>query len=98
MKQKHIIPVAAILIALFAGYFLARATIVQAQSKVTVVTTTDGKIVSSTTGQPVILTGPDVGIRLGARQGSRVWGTLVARIDGQWVEVQSMPQDSYIKH
>jgi hypothetical protein len=98
MKRNAVLLSTTILLAFLAGYFLSHATTAQAQSKVTVVTTTDGKTVSSTIGAPVILTGQDIGVRLGARQGSRVWGTLVARIDGQWVEVQPTPQDSYIKH
>jgi hypothetical protein len=36
---------------------------------------------------PVLLSGPDVGFRIESRRGGDVYGRLVVRIDGEWVEV-----------
>ena len=38
-----------------------------------------------------------VAVRIVGRRGERVVGTLVAKVDGQWVEVQLAPQDSFVK-
>jgi hypothetical protein len=37
---------------------------------------------------PTILSGNDVGFRVDSRKGKTPVGTLVVRVDGQWVEVE----------
>jgi hypothetical protein len=36
---------------------------------------------------PVLLSGPDVGFRMESRRGGDIYGRIVVRIDGEWVEV-----------
>ena len=36
---------------------------------------------------PVVLSGPDLGFRIEERRGEAVYGRLVVRVDGQWIEV-----------
>jgi hypothetical protein len=36
---------------------------------------------------PIVLSGPDVGVRVEARDGNNAIGTLVVRLEGRWVEV-----------
>ncbi len=36
---------------------------------------------------PIVLSGSDVGFRVSAREGNTPVGTLVVRVNGQWVEV-----------
>jgi hypothetical protein len=38
-----------------------------------------------------------VAVRIVGRRGGRVVGTLVAKVDGEWVEVQLAPQDSFAR-
>ena len=35
---------------------------------------------------PIIISGPDLGFRIDDRDGNRAMGTLMVRINGQWVE------------
>ena len=37
---------------------------------------------------PIVLSGNDVGFRISARKGDAPVGTLVVRVNGQWVAVQ----------
>jgi hypothetical protein len=37
---------------------------------------------------PIVLSGSDVGFRISARKGDTPVGTLVVRVNGQWVEAQ----------
>ena len=45
------------------------------------------------TGEPRILAGPDVGFRIDGTdpRNNRPTGTLMVRINGQWVETSAMP-------
>jgi hypothetical protein len=36
---------------------------------------------------PLVLSGPDVGFRLESRRGEAIYGKVVVRVDGQWIEV-----------
>ena len=36
---------------------------------------------------PIVLSGSDLGFRVSAREGNTPVGTLVVRVNGQWVEV-----------
>ena len=38
-------------------------------------------------GQPTVISGNDLGFRVDGRKGDTPIGTLVARVNGQWVEV-----------
>jgi hypothetical protein len=38
---------------------------------------------------PIVLSGSDIGFRVEARSGDAQVGTLVVRVDGQWVPAQS---------
>ena len=67
------------------------------QTTFTITTDTAGRILSSTEIKPETLTTPDVGLKVVGRHSGRVVGTLVAKIDGEWVEVQLAPQDSLLK-
>ena len=69
----------------------------QSTTTFTITTDTAGNILNSTEVKPQIVTTPDVGIRVDGRHSGRVVGTLVARIDGEWVEVQLSPLDSLLK-
>ena len=60
----------------------------------TITTDTAGKVLHSTAIEPVTLPNEALGLRVTARHHGRVIGTLVAKIDGEWVEVQFAPQDS----
>ncbi len=44
-----------------------------------------------------VISGQDLGIRLERRQGSVMLGTLVVRVDGQWVQVQLAPKLTHAK-
>jgi hypothetical protein len=45
---------------------------------------------------PTIISGPDLGLRVeGQDRGNRLVGTLVVRINGQWVEVSLNRPGSY---
>ncbi len=70
----------------------------QAPQKFTIVTTTDGHAVSTTRPEPVVIKSDDLALRVTGRDGKRVIGTLVARVDGKWVEVEMAPQDSFASH
>ena len=41
--------------------------------------------------KPMLLSGPDVGFRAEAQQGSAITGRLVVRVNGQWVEAIVAP-------
>lgn len=43
---------------------------------------------------PIVLSGSDVGFQITAREGSTPVGTLVVRIDGNWVPVKEAPATS----
>jgi hypothetical protein len=40
---------------------------------------------------PTIISGSDLGFRIEGRRGNTPIGTLVVRINGQWVEAESIP-------
>src|SRR5687768_7588920 len=58
-----------------------------------ITTDTAGKVLSSTVKEPLTLSNDALGLRVTGKHHGRVVGTLVAKIDGQWVEVQFAPQD-----
>jgi len=62
--------------------------------KFTITTDTAGNVLHSTATEPVTLPNEALGLRVSGRHHGRVVGTLVAKIDGKWVEVQFAPQDS----
>ena len=45
--------------------------------------------------EPLTLSNESLGLRVAGKRHGRVVGTLVAKIDGRWVEVQFAPQDSF---
>lgn len=59
----------------------------------TITTDTAGNVLHSTAIEPVTLPNEALGLRVAGRHHGRVVGTLVAKIDGEWVEVQFAPQD-----
>ena len=61
--------------------------------KVTVTTDTAGNVLSSTAKEPLTLSNESLGLRVSGKHQGRVVGTLVAKVDGDWVEVQLAPQD-----
>jgi hypothetical protein len=51
-----------------------------------------------TTEKPAAAAGEsEIGLRIKGRHQGRVVGTLVAKVDGKWVEVQLAPQDMLIQ-
>jgi hypothetical protein len=44
---------------------------------------------------PLTLSNESLALRVAGKRHGRVVGTLVAKIDGRWVEVQFAPQDSF---
>ncbi len=42
-----------------------------------------------------VITGEDLGIRVESRQGDVVLGTLMVRVDGEWIGVQILPTVSW---
>ena len=72
-----------------------RASAVAGQDqRYTMSTDTAGNIISSTKAEPMTLSNEALGLRVQGRHHGRVVGTLVAKINGEWVEVQFAPQDS----
>ncbi|HUQ80742.1 MAG TPA: hypothetical protein VM076_06385 [Gemmatimonadaceae bacterium] len=62
----------------------------------TVTTDTAGKVLTAQGAQePLTLSNDSLGLRVTGKRHGRVVGTLVAKIDGRWVEVQFAPQDSF---
>lgn len=59
----------------------------------TITTDTAGNVLYSKAVAPVTLSNDALGLRVSGRHHGRVVGTLVAKIDGEWVEVQFAPQD-----
>jgi len=60
----------------------------------TITTDTAGKVLHSTQVEPITLPNEALGLRVSGKHHGRVVGTLVAKIDGEWVEVQFAPQDA----
>ena len=58
-------------------------------------TTTDtaGKVVTPTQSRPVLLSGDALALRVAGTRHGRVVGTLLANVDGRWVEVQFATKD-----
>jgi hypothetical protein len=54
-----------------------------------------GRVLSTTRPEPLVLKSEDLSFRMSGRNGKRVVGTLMARVNGAWVEVQLAPQDSF---
>jgi hypothetical protein len=48
-------------------------------------------------GEMKVVSGDNLGIRLEGRQGEVRLGTLVVRVDGEWVEVQLAPKLTHAK-
>jgi hypothetical protein len=97
----------AIVLVFALGVLVGAAAIVSAQvdhanlpstpdGTISITTDTSGKILSSSEVKPVTLSNADLGLKILGRQNGRVVGKLVARVNGQWVEVQLAPQDSLI--
>ena len=61
----------------------------------TIQTDPAGRVLSTTRPEPHVLKSEDLSFRMSGRNGKRVVGTLMARVDGAWVEVQLAPQDSF---
>jgi hypothetical protein len=81
MKRIRLI----ILVVILSATFMAGATLGHAQNT---------EIVPVST--PTVLSGTDLGFRVEARQGNALVGTLVVRVNGQWVETQyrqAVPSD-----
>ena len=80
------------------GLAVGAGTVAWAQSErtpaYTITTDTAGNILSSTERKPVTLSGDALALRVQGRHHGRVVGTLVAKVNGEWVEVQFAPQDS----
>jgi hypothetical protein len=83
------------------GLILGVAAVVSAQAgradtfKIT--TDTAGNVLSTTEVKTVPLTSQDLGLKVVGRRNGRVVGKLMAKVDGQWVEVQLAPQDSFVR-
>ncbi|MCM2316158.1 MAG: hypothetical protein NDJ92_13510 [Thermoanaerobaculia bacterium] len=58
------------------------------QGTTTIVTTTDGTVVSESSSKEVILSGESLALRVERTEKGLVVGVLVARVKGQWVPVQ----------
>jgi hypothetical protein len=52
-------------------------------------------VVETKSAQPLTLSNESLALRVAGKRHGRVVGTLVAKIDGRWVEVQFAPQDSF---
>jgi hypothetical protein len=76
------------------GLAVGAGTVAWAQSSYRVTTDTAGNILSTTQQEPVTLSSDALGLRVQGKHHGRVVGTLVAKVDGKWVEVQFAPQDS----
>lgn len=59
--------------------------------------TTDiaGNVLSSTATEPLTLSNESLGLKVTGEHQGRVVGTLMANVEGRWVEVQFAPQDSF---
>ena len=44
-----------------------------------------------TTPPPTIISGSDLGFRVARQQGGRVMGTLVVRVNGEWLDAEPAP-------
>ena len=44
-----------------------------------------------TTPPPTIISGGDLGFKVARQQGNRVMGTLVVRINGEWLDAEPAP-------
>jgi hypothetical protein len=51
--------------------------------------------VPATAPGPLTLSNESLALRVAGKRHGRIVGTLVAKIDGRWVEVQFAPQDSF---
>jgi hypothetical protein len=49
-----------------------------------------------TTIEPLVLSGPDVGIRVTGMKSGQVFGTLVVRVDGKWKAVQTIGTETTV--
>lgn len=78
---------------LLTGFVVAQVTSAKAiatpQPTLTILTTTDGKIVQTQPhAEPIpVQLAEDVAIRIEGTHGGQVLGTLVARVNGKWVDV-----------
>jgi hypothetical protein len=91
--RKVTIAVAALTL-LVAGYVLAQVTsaklptVPERRTTFTMTTTTDGQPVVSTATPGSVKILEKVGLRVQGSHDGRVYGTLVANVDGKWVDVQ----------
>jgi len=96
MKRKWMTFTAGMLL----GFMLAIG-VAYAQQAGTFKLTTDnsGNIISMQVPakQAKIVEGNDLAIRIQGRRGDRVVGTLMTKVDGQWVEVEFATQNVFVK-
>ncbi len=71
------------------GVIVGSAVAVRAQNPPTVTIGRDMK-------PPAQIHGDDIALKITGRNGKRVLGTLMARVDGKWQEVQIAPQDTWV--
>lgn len=101
MRKTHFVAMLGFLVGLALGagslaFAQAQRASMPVQDRTFMITTdTAGKVLSSTAAEPVTLSNEALSLKVTGEHHGRVVGTLMAKVDGRWVEVQFAPQDSF---
>lgn len=95
MRKASAIAIVAFVLGLLIGAGAAVRAQVPTIGTFSMQTDTAGHVLSTTQPEQLVLKSEDLSFRVRGKNGKRVIGTLMARINGAWVEVQLAPQDSF---
>lgn len=95
MRKVIYISLGTFVLGLMIGVAFAVPGQVPATGTFTMQTDPAGHVLSTTRPEPRVLKSEDLSFRMSGRNGKRVVGTLMARVNGAWVEVQLAQQDSF---
>lgn len=106
MRKTHFVAVSGFLVGLVLGaggfaFAQAQRVSMPVQDRAyTITTDTAGNVISTTkspslAAEPVTLTNDALSLKVTGTHHGRLVGTLMAKVDGRWVEVQFAPQDSF---
>ena len=95
MRKVSAIAIVAFVLGVLMGAAAAVRAQVPATGTFSMQTDTAGNVLSTTQPEQTLLKGEDLSVRVRGKNGKRVIGSLMARINGAWVEVQLAPQDSF---
>jgi hypothetical protein len=95
MRKAIVISIGTFVLGLVIGAAVAVRGQAPTTGKFTMQTDTAGHVLSTTRPEPHVLKSEDLSFRMSGRNGKRVVGTLMARVNGAWVEVQLAQQDSF---